>query len=193
MTQQTNAFPTPPTALLTVSQLTLSIKEILEGRFRSIWVEGEVSNFKQQSSGHLYFSLKDNSAQISAVMFRGNAIKLSALPKDGDHIAVGGEISVYPPHGKYQLIIREVQQVGLGALLLKFQQLKTELQKRGWFALERKRPLPKFPKAIGVVTSPTGAVIQDIVNVLKRRHNGFQLILSPVRVQGEGAAQEMAP
>lgn len=178
--------------ILTVSQLTQAIKLCLEGTFPSVWLQGEVSNCKLQSSGHLYLSLKDPKAQISAVMFRGDVSTLRVIPKDGDHVMVRGEINVYPPSGKYQLLIRELKHVGLGELLLKLEELKIKLHKKGWFKSDHKKPLPKLPKRIGVVTSPTGAVIQDILNILSRRFSGFHLILNPVRVQGEGAAQEIA-
>lgn len=178
--------------VLTVSQLTASIKSVLETNFRTCLLQGEISNFKAQSSGHLYFSLKDDTSQIAAVMFKGNALGLNPLPKAGDQVIVKGELSVYEPRGNYQIIVRELYYVGIGALLLKLEQLKAKLQERGWFDAARKKPLPKFPKKIGVVTSPTGAVIQDILNILSRRHAGFQLILNPVKVQGEGAAEEIA-
>lgn len=125
-------------------------------------------------------------------MFRGDVSTLKIIPKDGDHVMVRGEINVYPASGKYQLIIRELKHVGLGELLLKLEELKAKILKKGWFKSDHKKPLPKFPKKIGVVTSPTGAVIQDILNILTRRFSGFHLILNPVRVQGDGAAQEIA-
>jgi exodeoxyribonuclease VII large subunit len=183
---------TTPQTPFTVSQLTQAIKLNLEGTFPDISLEGEISNFKLQSSGHLYFSLKDANAQIAAVMFRGSAGSLKALPKDGDKVIVRGALNVYPPKGGYQLVVSELTYSGIGALLLKLEELKIKIHKKGWFKKERKRPLPKFPKCIGVVTSPTGAVIQDIINVLTRRFSGFHLILNPVRVQGDGAAQEIA-
>ena len=177
---------------LTVSELTSSIKSLLEGTFRNVNVQGEISNFKMQASGHLYFSLKDSGAQLSAVLFKGNAAQLTRMPKEGDQVIATGELSVYAPRGGYQLIIRELQFVGVGELLLKLHQLKEVLQARGWFEKEKKKPLPKLPKRIGVVTSPTGAVIQDILNVLTRRFRGFHVVLNPVKVQGEGAAAEIA-
>lgn len=180
----------PP--VMTVTQLTHAIKVSLESTFSFISLQGEISNFKQQTSGHLYFSLKDANAQIAAVMFQGDAIKLKALPKSGDHVVVKGELNVYPAKGNYQIVIRELSYVGLGELLLKLEQLKIKLHQKGWFKSDRKKPLPKFPKTIGVVTSPTGAVIQDILNILTRRFSGFHLILNPVKVQGEGAAQEIS-
>jgi exodeoxyribonuclease VII large subunit len=182
----------PQSNVLTVSQLTQSIKNSLEGAFPDLCLQGEVSNFRKQSSGHLYFSLKDNQAQISTVMFRGNASKLKALPKDGDQVMVKGSINVYAPRGNYQLVIRELSLVGVGALLMKLEELKIKLHKKGYFAKEHKKTLPLFPKRIGVVSSPTGAALQDMLNVLSRRHSGFNLLLNPVKVQGEGAAEEIA-
>ena len=178
--------------ILSVSELTLSIKKHLEGRFQALKVQGEITNFKEQASGHLYFTLKDAQAQISAVLFRGNAASLKRLPKNGDQVIVQGEISVYAPRGNYQLIIRQLEYAGVGELLLKLHALKAKLQELGWFDKTRKKLLPTSPKTIGVVTSPTGAVIQDILNILSRRHAGFHLVLNPVKVQGEGAAQEIA-
>ncbi|KAF3362052.1 Exodeoxyribonuclease 7 large subunit [Chlamydiales bacterium STE3] len=178
--------------ILTVSALTEAIKFSLEKTFPFVSLQGEVSNCKLQSSGHLYFSLKDNQAQIGAVMFRLDASKIAKPLKDGDQVIVKGSINVYPATGKYQIVVRELQYAGLGELLLKLEELKIKLLKRGFFKKEFKKPLPKCPKKIGVVTSPTGAVIQDILNVLTRRFSGFHLILNPVKVQGEGAAQEIA-
>lgn len=178
--------------ILSVSELTSAIKGVLEPTFRGISVRGEISNFKLQTSGHLYFSLKDAGSQISAVLFKGNAAALPRMPKEGDQVIAKGEISLYAPRGQYQIVIRELQFLGVGELLLKLHQLKEQLQMRGWFDVAAKKPLPKLPRRIGVVTSPTGAVIQDILNVLTRRFAGFQVILNPVKVQGEGAAQEIA-
>jgi exodeoxyribonuclease VII large subunit len=178
--------------ILSVSQLTYSIKQLLESNFKTIYVQGEVSNFKHQSSGHIYFSLKDKNAQVSCALFKGFANQLSKLPKDGDKIVVLGEISVYPPRGGYQVIVKKLQFAGVGELLLKLHQMKLELQKLGWFDKEHKKKLPTLPKRIGVITSPTGAVIQDIINVLSRRFSTFELILNPVKVQGDGAKDEIA-
>jgi exodeoxyribonuclease VII large subunit len=179
-------------AILSVSELTSSIKKHLESYFPLVFVKGEISNFKEQSSGHLYFTLKDQESQISAVLFRGNARELKRLPKNGDQVMVQGEINVYPPRGYYQIIIRKLDYLGIGELLLQLQVLKEKLEKRGWFDSSRKKTLPKFPRTIGVVTSPTGSVIQDILHILTRRFAGFQLILNPVKVQGDGAAEEIA-
>ncbi|NGX50209.1 MAG: Exodeoxyribonuclease 7 large subunit [Chlamydiae bacterium] len=178
--------------ILSVTQLTLSIKNMLEPSFSSLQVKGEVSNVRHQASGHLYFSLKDQGAQISAVLFKGSARRVAQLPKVGDQIIVRGELSLYAPRGSYQIIVREVEHAGVGELLLKLHQLKEELKEKGWFSSELKKVLPKYPKTIGVVTSPTGSVIQDILHVLRRRFPQFHLILNPVRVQGVGAAKEIA-
>lgn len=177
--------------ILTVSQLTQAIKLNLETNFPLICLQGEISNFKQQTSGHLYFSLKDEQAQIAAVMFRVDASQLKILPKNGDQVLIKGDINVYPSKGNYQLVIRELSYLGLGELLQKLEQLKIKLHRQGWFKAAHKKAIPPFPKTIGVVTSPTGAVIQDILNILIRRFPGFHLILNPVKVQGEGAAQEI--
>ncbi|MBS0625318.1 MAG: exodeoxyribonuclease VII large subunit [Verrucomicrobia bacterium] len=178
--------------ILTITELTAAIKSILEPPFRGISVQGEISNFKLQTSGHLYFNLKDAGAQISAVLFKGNAAQLPRMPKEGDQVIAKGELSIYAPRGNYQLVIRELQFLGVGELLMKLHQLKEKLERQGWFDPKRKKLLPKLPKRIGVVTSPTGAVIQDILNILTRRFSGFHVILNPVKVQGEGAAAEIA-
>lgn len=178
--------------VLSVSQLTQSIKTLLESRFVAVQVQGEVTNITYQSSGHIYFSIKDPGAQLSCVLFRGNAQKLTFRPKAGDKVVVTGELSVYPPRGNYQLIVRTMKQAGIGNLLLELHELKKKLQEKGYFDKTRKASLPKYPKKIGVITSPTGAVIQDIITVLKRRHASFHILLYPVKVQGEGAAQEIA-
>jgi len=178
--------------ILSVTELTLSIKKQIESRFPFVHVQGEITNFKEQASGHLYFTLKDAQSQISGVLFRGNAQGLTRMPKNGDQVIVQGELSVYAPRGNYQLIIRQLQYAGVGELLLKLHALKAKLEAKGWFDKSQKKPLPTAPKTIGVITSPTGAVIQDIINVLSRRHAKFHLLLNPVKVQGDGAAQEIA-
>jgi exodeoxyribonuclease VII large subunit len=178
--------------IYSVSELTSSIKKHLESRYPALSVKGEISNFKEQSSGHLYFTLKDTESQISAVLFRGHARDLKRPPKNGDQVIVHGEINVYPPRGSYQIVIRKLDYLGVGELLMQLQALKTKLEKQGWFDASRKKPLPKFPRTIGVVTSPTGSVIQDILHILNRRFAGFHLVLYPVKVQGEGAAEEIA-
>lgn len=178
--------------IFTVSELTLTIKSLLEPKLASVAIQGEISNFKQQSSGHIYFSLKDLEAQISCAFFRGDARNLTRMPKDGDQVIVKGSISIYPPRGSYQVIVKELEFSGIGALLAKLHELKEKLKAKGWFDPALKKRLPQVPKRIGVVTSPTGAVIQDILNILKRRFPGFHLILNPVKVQGEGAKEEIA-
>jgi exodeoxyribonuclease VII large subunit len=178
--------------ILSVSEITQGIKLTLESTFPRVWVKGEVTNPKLQTSGHFYFSLKDDYAQIPCVCFRGDLTKVAMVPKVGDQVLVRAEMSLYPPKGAYQLIVRELSHVGVGEQLLKLELLKQKLQKLGYFNPERKRALPRFPKRIGVVTSPTGAVIQDILHILERRMGGFHLILNPVRVQGEGADVEIA-
>lgn len=165
---------------------------MLEGGFRYLAVQGEVSNSKLQPSGHFYFSLKDQNAQISAVMFKADVDQLQKLPKDGDQVILKGSLNVYPPSGKYQVVARTLEFAGAGALLLKLEALKAKLKEKGLFDPRHKKPLPKFPEQIGVITSPTGAVIQDIIHVLERRFPGFKLLLYPVKVQGEGAAAEIA-
>ena len=182
----------PDIPILTVSQVSQAIKYCLEQAFPLVWLQGEISNFTQHTSGHLYFSLKDAHAQIAAAMFRPDAALLKTLPKNGTQVIVKGEINVYPIRGNYQIIVRELRPVGIGELLLKLEELKIKLHKKGWFSKDHKKPLPKFPRRIGVVTSPTGAAIQDMLNILTRRFSGFHLILNPVKVQGEGAAKEIA-
>ncbi|MEX0961962.1 MAG: exodeoxyribonuclease VII large subunit [Simkaniaceae bacterium] len=179
-------------SILSVSQLTQALKNRIEPFFNRIEVKGEISNFKEQSSGHLYFTLKDEKSQIQSVLFKGTASKLSKKPKSGDQVICQGEISIYAPRGSYQIIVRSIKYAGVGELLLLLHERKAKLEKLGYFAQKRKKPLPLYPKKIGVVTSPTGAVIQDILHVLTRRNDGFHLILAPVRVQGNEAAGEIA-
>jgi len=175
-----------------VVELTREIKELLEMSFPMLWVEGEISNFKQHSSGHLYFTLKDEYSQINCAMWRFRANGLLFQPQDGMKVIVNGELQVYEKGGYYQLIVHQIQPAGIGALQMAFEQLKQKLHAEGLFDEQFKKPLPKFPERIGVVTSPTGAAIRDIVSVISRRFPGVQIILYPVRVQGEGAAIEIA-
>ncbi len=177
---------------LSVSALTDAIKKNLEKGFSVVYVQGEISNLKIQASGHIYFTLKDSGAQISCVMFKGNTMSLKSQLKAGDQVSLTGELNVYPPRGNYQLIARKIELTGLGTLLLQLEMLKKKLQSLGWFQKEIKKPLPLYPKKIGIVTSSTGAALQDMLNVLKRRVSGFHLILCPVKVQGEGSAKEIA-
>ena len=177
---------------LTVSALTNAIKSQLETTFPSIAVSGEISNFKHHQSGHFYFDLKDRGAKIPSVLFKGNQRGLIRIPKEGDQVVVTGSVSVYPPHGRYQLIGQTLTFDGVGELLLKLEALKKELNDRGWFNKEHKKALPTFPKTIGVITSATGAVLRDIIHVLRRRSPGFHLVLGAVSVQGAKAASEIA-
>jgi len=181
----------PEEKVWSVGALTLRIKEVLEKGFPPLWVEGEISNFTHHSSGHMYFSLKDDRAQLRAVFFRGQNRHLRFRPEDGLQVRAFGEITVYERSGQYQILVRRLLPVGTGELELAFRQLKERLEKEGLFRRERKKPLPLFPRRIGVITSPTGAAIHDIIRVLEERFP-VELLLYPVRVQGEGAAEEIA-
>ena len=178
-------------SITSISELTYQIKSSLESNFANIAAKGEISNFKRQASGHIYFSLKDSGAQISAVMFKGNTFSLGRFPKNGDKVIAYGELSVYPPRGNYQIIVRKMDYDGLGDYLLKLEELKQRLSSLGWFDSAHKKSLPAFPNKIGVITSPTGAAIKDIINVLTRRFQGFHLIINPVQVQGTSSGQEI--
>lgn len=177
--------------IYSVSELTSEIKECLETGFPDLWLRGEISNFKKHTSGHLYFTLKDSGAQIPVVIWRMNAERLSFMLSDGLEVLIRGKVEVYAPHGKYQLIGNQVKAVGEGDLQKAFELLVKKLEKEGLFEKEHKKPLPRLPESIGVITSPTGAVIQDICTVLKRRYPAAQVVLFPVRVQGEGAPEEI--
>lgn len=177
---------------ISVTTLTASIKTLLEGSLGEVYVQGEISNFKLHSSGHCYFVLKDAGAQIQAVMFRAKAATLKTLPKEGDAVILRGQVTVYEQRGQYQIIVSELRPQGLGALLAKLEELKKAYAAKGYFDAERKKPLPPFPERIGVITSSTGAVLQDILHILRRRAGSFRLLLNPVKVQGEGAAEEIA-
>lgn len=178
--------------LFTVSTLTEAIKQNLESNYKNVRVEGEVSNFKLHSSGHWYFSLKDRDAQLSCALFRASAAKIKSPPKDGDAVVATGKISLFAPRGQYQLIATSLEKKGLGDLLAELERLKVTLKERGWFDKERKIALPTSPKVIGVVTSETGAALQDMINVLSHRNFSFHLLLFPVHVQGDIAAKEIA-
>jgi len=180
------------TRILTVSEVTRDIKEVLENVFPEVWVQGEITNLRAPSSGHLYFSLKDAQSSLRCVLFKNNGLRLKFQPKDGDSVVAGGRIGLYERDGQYQLYIQALEPKGTGSLQLAFEQLKAKLAQEGLFDEGRKRPLPFLPRAIGIVTSPTGAVIRDILHVLERRFSASRVILNPVRVQGEGAAQEIA-
>src|SRR5947208_8914438 len=178
--------------VLTVSELTRSVRGTLETKFGAVWVQGEVSNYKLHPSGHPYFTLKDARAQIACVVFRNTMAPLRQPLADGAHVQVYGNLSVFEARGQYQLSVQIIQPRGLGVLQAKFEALKRKLDAERLFDPARKRPLPKFPKRIGIVTSPSGAAIRDILNVLRRRAPWLQILISPVRVQGTGAAQEIA-
>ena len=178
--------------IYSVWELTQEIKSTLDQTFPPLWVEGEISNLSQPSSGHIYFTLKDESAQIRSVLWKNIALGLPFRIEDGMHIIVLAKLSVYERQGNYQLYVEDIHPVGIGRLELAFQQLKERLYKEGLFDEEHKKPIPKFPQRIGIITSPTGAAIRDIVKVARRRFPSIELILRPVRVQGEGAAQEIA-
>lgn len=175
-----------------VSTLTDRIKDLLEGEVGSVKVSGEISNFRRQSSGHCYFSLKDPDAQIQAVLFRGDASRISFEPKDGDQVIATGVITVYKPRGNYQIRVQSLKPEGQGSLQAQFEALKEKLKAEGLFDESLKKPLPVFPLRVGVVTSATGAAFQDLINVLHRRSPHIQIVLGPVRVQGEEAAGEIA-
>lgn len=178
--------------IYTVSELTEDIKILLENTFPEVWVEGEISNFSQSQSGHIYFSLKDEKSSLRCVFFRGVNIGLKFALSDGIKCIAFGRINVYAPSGQYQLNIQRIEPKGIGALQLAFEQLKDKLSKEGLFDQARKRPIPFLPLRIGVITSPVGAAVRDILNILKRRAPFIKIILSPVKVQGEGAAEEIA-
>lgn len=175
-----------------VSELTRKIKSALEGTFGDVWVEGELSNLRQPSSGHCYFTIKDENAQIQAVMFRGAQRSLKFKPADGLSVRAFGQISVYERSGQYQIIVRLMEDAGKGALQEAFEKLKKKLLQEGLFDEKRKRPLPLLPRHIGIVTSPTGAAIRDILKVISRRFPNLHVVIAPVKVQGESAAGEIA-
>lgn len=185
------AAPSAEPQILSVSDLNRMVKGQLEGQFRSIYVKGEVSNFKPHSSGHYYFSLKDQKSQISAVMFKGFNAQLKFRLQDGMEVIARGKISVYEPRGSYQIFCEALDPVGAGALQLAYEQLKNKLKAEGLFDTARKRPLPALPQRLGLITSPTGAAIQDMMNVLKRRYRLLDVTLIPTSVQGASAAKEI--
>ena len=178
--------------VLTVVQLTRRISALLEEGIGSVWVEGEISNLRRQSSGHSYFTLKDADSQLSCVLFARTASGQKIALRDGLQVQLHGQISVYQPRGQYQLVVKSIQAKGEGQLQARFEELKRRLAAEGLFDQERKRPLPRYPQRIGVVTSPTGAAIHDFLQVLHRRHPGLRVVINPVRVQGKGAAAEIA-
>jgi exodeoxyribonuclease VII large subunit len=178
--------------VFSVNELTTDIRRLLEKTFGQVWVAGEITNCRVQSSGHVYFTLKDAAAQINCVVFRGDAVAERAALQDGRQVILKGELTVYEPRGQYQLRVLVVELQGVGALQAAFEKLKVKLAAEGLFASERKRPLPRFPRRIGLATSPTGAAIRDVMHVLQRRHPDLEVILAPCAVQGVGAAAEIA-
>jgi exodeoxyribonuclease VII large subunit len=180
-----------PDRIYTVSEITKLVKLEIENAFPGVWVEGEVSNFHRHSSGHLYFTLKDERSQLRSVMFRGEARRVAFELKDGLQVICRGRLNVYEPRGEYQIVIERVEPKGKGALQLAFEQLKEKLRVEGLFDPKHKKPLPLFPKKLGVVTSPRGAAIIDILRTLERRFARLQILIYPAKVQGEGAAEEI--
>jgi exodeoxyribonuclease VII large subunit len=174
-----------------VCELTLRLRDVLEEEFPDVWVEGEISNFRAAQSGHLYFTLKDEKAQIKCVCFRDQVRGRRFQPEDGLKVTVRGAVSVYEARGEYQIYVSHIEPVGLGALQLAFEQLKKKLEEEGLFDAERKKPLPVMPRRIGIVSSPQGAAIQDILRVLRRRFPNLHVTLFPVKVQGDGAAEDI--
>jgi exodeoxyribonuclease VII large subunit len=190
--QEEERQPASRRRILTVSELTAELRSLLEERFFEIWVEGELSNCKVWNTGHLYFTLKDRTAQIKGVMFRSSLRLLRFKPQDGLRVVARGRISVYDPKGEYQIVCEHIEPEGLGALQLAFDQLKQRLSAEGLFDQARKRPLPALPRKIGIVTSLDGAAVRDIINVLRRRYANAHLVIRPTRVQGDGAALDIA-
>ena len=186
-------FPAEATRkVLSVSELTAQVRSLLEKQVGSVWVMGEVTNLRAQSSGHIYFTLKDAASQLSCVLFSREKVPHRGFLADGQKVLLQGDVTVYEARGQYQIIVRAVELQGVGALQIAFEKLKQKLAVEGLFAPERKRPLPKYPQRIGLVTSPTGAAIRDVLHVVRRRNPGLEIILAPCRVQGDGAAEEIA-
>jgi exodeoxyribonuclease VII large subunit len=179
--------------IFSVTEFTRRVRDLLEGHLRDVWIEGEISNYRKQSSGHHYFTLKDDRAQLVCVMFsRAYSAQAGTILRDGVQVQAFGRVSVYEARGQYQLIVELVQIKGLGLLQAKFEALKRKLEAEGLFDPAHKKPLPPFPRRIALVTSPTGAAVQDMLNILQRRSPWLRLLICPVRVQGEGAAEEIA-
>jgi len=186
------AAPLPERHVFSVSELTAAIRGVLETGFAEVWVEGEISNCRAWNTGHVYFTLKDGGAQIKSVMFRSAVRYLKFKPEDGLHVIARGRLGVYDPKGEYQIVCEHLEPHGLGALQLAFEQLKKKLQAEGLFDRGRKRPLPSLPRKIGIVTSLDGAALRDIIKVLGRRYPNAHLVIRPTRVQGDGAAADIA-
>jgi exodeoxyribonuclease VII large subunit len=184
--------PTGTAKILSVEQLSLLIEGTLESAFQSVWVSGEVSEVSRPHSGHIYFTLRDEAAQIRSVVWRSTAARLRFALEEGQQVIVHGDIDVYPPRGTYQLVVRQIEPRGQGAMQLALKQLQRRLEAEGLFDPLRKRPLPPFPRRVGFVTSPTGAAIHDFLQVAARRFAGVDILVIPVRVQGDGSADEIA-
>jgi len=176
----------------TVSELTRTVRGVLETEFDSVWVEGEISNLRVAASRHAYFVLKDEKSQIRCVLFKNFRTGLKYQPEDGDHVILFGRFTVYDARGEYQIVVETLEPVGLGALQKAFEQLKEKLSKEGLFDQEHKKSIPEFPWKVGVITSPTGAAVRDILNIIRRRNPKVSVLINPVRVQGEGSAEEIA-
>ncbi|HEX2747205.1 MAG TPA: exodeoxyribonuclease VII large subunit [Verrucomicrobiales bacterium] len=189
---QASGAGTDAEKILTVSQVTRQVKDVLESRVGSVWVQGEISNYRRQTSGHHYFKLKDAGAQLSCVLFKGSAQFVRAPLADGLMVQVFGGITVYEARGQYQMLVKKVQAAGQGALQAKFEELKRRLAAEGLFETEEKQSIPRFPRTVAIVTSPTGAALQDMLNILARRAPYLRVLIAPVRVQGIGAEHEIA-
>jgi exodeoxyribonuclease VII large subunit len=176
---------------LSVSELTLKIKSLIEPKFSGVWVKGEISNFKHHTSGHMYFTLKDKAAELRCVMFRGLNQKIKFKPEDGMDVLIQGKVTVYEMRGQYQLIVQAMEPAGIGTLYLAFEALKKQLQSEGLFDPAKKKPLPKYPKKVGIVTSQSGAALSDMLNIFQRRAPYIELILRPTVVQGEEASRDI--
>jgi len=183
--------PRPSRRIWPVRDLVAQVRELIERQYADVWVEGEISNYRPAPSGHVYFTLKDADAQLPVVLFRRQAILLRFRPEDGLHVLLRGRVSVYEQRGQMQLVAETMEPVGTGSLQLAFEQLKEKLKAEGLFDADRKRPLPAFPRTVGIVTSPTGAVIRDFLSIVARRHSGLNVLLVPVSVQGDQAPAEI--
>lgn len=188
----TDDFGLPERDVWTVSRLNREVRLLIETGLPALWIEGEVSNLARPASGHVYFSLKDEGAQVRCALWRSAAVKLSFTPRNGSQLLVRARVSVYEPRGEYQLIVEYAEEAGEGALRRRFEQLKARLREEGLFDESTKRPLPRLPRRIGVITSPTGAAIRDILHILRRRFPAVPVVIYPVPVQGEGAAAKIA-
>ena len=186
------AQPAPFRDVYTISRLNREVRSLLEGAFPLLWIEGEISNLARPVSGHLYFSLKDEAAQVRCAMFRNRALNMGFRPQNGTQVLVRARISLYEARGDFQLIIEHMEEAGDGALRRAFEELKQRLDKEGLFQSQHKQPLPKFPRRVGVITSPSGAAVRDIITTLQRRFPSLPIIVYPVAVQGAGAAEQIA-